>query len=118
MAAELIERLALRRDLVLTSTLTLGEVLTRPISQGDTELAKQYEMHLTSHGMRLLDFDRSAAREYARLRNDKSIKPPDAIQLATAAAASCDLFITNDDRLSRKVVSGIHFITALNRVPI
>jgi predicted nucleic acid-binding protein len=118
MASELVERLALRRDVVLTSTLTLGEVLTQPISRGNAKLAEQYEEHFSSQGMRLLDFDRGAARQYARIRQDKSIKAPDAIQLATAASAECDLFITNDDRLSRKLVSGIQFIAALNRVPI
>jgi predicted nucleic acid-binding protein len=52
------------------------------------------------------------------VRQDKSIRAPDAIQLSVAASARCDLFVTNDDRLSRKVIDGIQFIAALNRVPI
>ena len=51
---------------------------------------------------------------YATIRQDRSISPPDAIQLACAAAVGMDLFITNDQRLSRKVVPGIHFITSLD----
>jgi predicted nucleic acid-binding protein len=43
---------------------------------------------------------------------------PDAIQLACAAAAGIDLFITNDDRLSKFHVQGIHFITGLDQAPI
>ncbi len=46
-------------------------------------------------------------------RQDRSIRPPDAIQLACASAARVDLFITNDERLSRRVVPGIHFIQSL-----
>jgi hypothetical protein len=42
-------------------------------------------------------------------------KAPDAIQLACAAAAGVDLFITNDDRLSRKHVPEVKFITSLER---
>jgi predicted nucleic acid-binding protein len=114
----LLERLSLRRDHVFTSTLTLGEILTQPLSQGKTKLAGEYEEALNSPGVNMLDFDRNAARIYARVRQDKSIKAPDAIQLSVAAAARCDLFITNDDRLSRKMVDGIQFIASLNRSPI
>lgn len=117
-ANALVERLIVRRDHVLTSSLTLGEVLTHPLSQGKQQLADEYENALNSPGIRLLDFDRSAARLYARIRQDKSIKAPDAIQLSVAAAARCDLFVTNDDRLSRKFVDGIQFIASLERVPI
>jgi len=116
--AALMERLALRRDLVFTSTLTLGEVLVHPYAHGATELAQKYEQALTSKGMHLLNFDAKAARHYAHIRQDKTIKPPDAIQLAVAAAANCDLFVTNDDRLTRKIIPGIHFIAGLDRVPI
>jgi predicted nucleic acid-binding protein len=114
----LVERLILRRDHVLTSTLTLGEVLAHPLSQGKRQLADEYEDALNSPGVHMLDFDRSAARIYARIRQDKSIKAPDAIQLSVAAAARSDLFVTNDDRLSRKLVDGIQFIATLDRVPI
>jgi predicted nucleic acid-binding protein len=68
--------------------------------------------------MHLLDFDRVAARIYAKVRQDKSIKAPDAMQLSIAAAEQCDLFVTNDDRLSRKIVPGIQFVSGLDRVPI
>lgn len=115
---ELIERLTARRDLVYTSALTLGEVLTQPLSMGDLRLAELYEEKLGSPGVHILDFDRSSARHYARIRLDRSIKAPDAMQLSMAASAQCDLFVTNDERLSKKVVYGIHFISGLDRVPV
>lgn len=114
----LLDRMTLRRDLVYTSSLTLGEVLTQPVSQGNTRLVAEYERALTSPGVQLLDFNREAARVYAKVRQDRSIKAPDAIQLSIAAASGCDLFVTNDDRLSRKIVAGIHFISSLDKVPI
>ena len=48
----------------------------------------------------ILSFDQAAARAFAEIRRDRSIRPPDAIQLACAAAAGTDLFLTNDRRLA------------------
>ncbi len=111
----LIERISERRDELLTSTLTLAEVLVKPLSVGDVAWAERYEKLMTAPGVSLLPFDRSCARIYAQLRQDRTVKPPDAIQLSCAAGARCDLFITNDERLSRKVVPGIQFIASLDR---
>jgi predicted nucleic acid-binding protein len=62
----------------------------------------------------MIPFDRACATLYAQIRNDKTIRSPDAMQLACAARVQTDLFITNDDRLSRKVVPGVQFIVSLN----
>jgi len=59
-----------------------------------------------------------AAKIYAGLRSERSLRAPDAIQLACAANASVDLFVTNDERLQGKHVDGIQFIVPLERVPI
>ena len=114
----IIQRMSDRRDELLTSTLTLAEVLVKPLAMGDVEWADRYEKLLNTPGVTLLGFDRASARIYAQLRQDKTLKPPDAIQLACAASAKCDLFITNDDRLARKIVPGIQFITSLERSPV
>lgn len=106
-----------RGDQLLTSTLTLGEVLVKPMEQGDTQLCSQYETAITAATL-ILPFDTKAARIYASLRLDRALRPPDAIQLACAAGAGIDLFVTNDARLQRKQVDGIHFIVPLERVPI
>lgn len=111
----MVQRISERRDHLLTSTFTLAEVLVKPLAVGDLAWADKYEKLLNTPGVSLLSFDRASARIYAEIRQDKSIKPPDAIQLACAAHAGCDLFIANDDRLSKKIVPGIHFITSLTR---
>ena len=111
----ILERISGRRDELLTSTLTLAEVLVKPLSVGDIVWADRYEKLLNTPGVSLLAFDRASARIYAQLRQDKTLTPPDAIQLSCAANAKCDLFITNDERLSRKFVPGIQFITSLDR---
>jgi predicted nucleic acid-binding protein len=111
----ILERISDRRDELLTSTFTLAEVLVKPLSAGDVAWADRYEGLLSSPGVSLVAFDRASARIYALLRQDRTMKPPDAIQLSCAASARCDLFITNDERLSRKIVPGIQFITSLDR---
>ena len=103
-----------REDELLTSTLTLGEILVKPLETGDEELMRRYE-HAIGAGATVLPFDDGAARRFAEIRRDRSIRPPDAIQLACASAAGVDLFVTNDDRLTRRNVRGIHFIQSLER---
>ena len=106
------ERMVERKDELLTSTLTLGEILVRPVEAGDETLANRYEQTMATAAI-VLPFDRAAATTFASIRGDRSIAPPDAIQLACASVAGVDMFITNDLRLSRKVVPGIHFIQSL-----
>jgi uncharacterized protein len=106
-----------RGDQLLTSTLTLGEILVKPIEANKRELSDQYESAINATSV-LLPFDVKAARIYAALRSDRALRAPDAIQLACAASAGVDLFITNDARLQGKHVNGIQFIVPLERAPI
>jgi predicted nucleic acid-binding protein len=115
---EIFEGLSRRRDTVMTSTLTLGEVLVKPIRTGDRALEAKYKSLLREPEVKVLAFDRVAGEIFALIRQDRSIKAPDAIQLATAAAAGCDLFITNDDRLTFVQVPGIHFIASMEKAPV
>ncbi len=115
--AALRERMLTRGDALVTSSLTVGEVLVKPIAAGRDDLRRAYEQALAASA-EIVPFDRRAAVEYARLRQDRAIRPPDAIQLACAAGSAVDLFITNDDRLSRKSVAGIQFITSLAGAPL
>jgi predicted nucleic acid-binding protein len=108
------ERMLARNDRLITSTLTLGEVLVKPAETNDPELADKYEQALTK-GATIVTFDVKAARILASIRQDRTIRPPDAIQLVCAAQAKVDLFITNDDRLRNKVVPGIQFVTSLDK---
>ena len=113
-AVERLRRRMLERgDLLVTSALALGEVLVRP-GATDPGLAARYEASILSTAG-ILPFDVAAARAYALIRQDRAIKAPDAIHLACAAAAGVDLFITNDDRLSRRTVRGVKFITSLGQ---
>ncbi len=111
------ERMLERQDTLVTSALTLGEIMVKPTLAGRQDLCDQYAQALRSTA-RVVAFDEAAATAYARIRCDKAIRPPDAMQLACAAQAKVDLFLTNDDRLSRKRVQGIEFVTSLSRAPL
>jgi len=106
-----------RGDQLFTSTLTLGEILVKPLEHGDLALAAKYETAIATASI-TLPFDLAAAKIYANLRSDRAIRPPDAIQLSCAASAGVDLFVTNDSRLQGKQVPGVQFIVPLERVPI
>ena len=105
-----------RKDYLLTSTLTIGEMLVKPIETLGFHSAERLERFLDSPGVQVIPFDRDAARIYAQLRRGRTIRPPDAIQLSCAAAAGANLFVTNDERLSRAVVPGVDFVVPLRKV--
>jgi predicted nucleic acid-binding protein len=114
---ELRTKMLRRGDQLLTSTITLGEVLVKPRQAGDMERCRKYEQAISAAAT-LIPFDIQAARHYAFIKSSRAVQAPDAVQLSCAASAGVDLFITNDDRLQNKQVPGIQFIVPLQRVPI
>jgi uncharacterized protein len=114
---DLRRKMLARGDRLLTSYLTLGEALTKPKETGNTIIEKSYLNFFTSGAIELVAFEAEAAKRYAEIRSRERIRPADAIQLACAAAARTDLFVTNDGRLSEVVVPGITFVTGIERIP-
>ena len=87
------------RELV-TSALTLLEVLVVPLRVGNRSVADRYEALLThSRGIRLVDLTRDQLRAAAQLRATTSVKTPDALQLAAAIGTGCRTMLTNDRRI-------------------
>ncbi len=94
---------------IVTSAVTLHEVLVMPFRAGNRVLAEQYEQLLTrSRGVRMIELSRNLLRSAAQLRAATGIKAPDALQLAAASVAGCRCFVTNDRRLP--TVSGLRVI--------
>ena len=106
-----------RGDELFTSAITLGEILVKPIQNQDAKAVAYYQKLIVTTAA-VIPFEENAALAYAQLRADRSLRPPDTIQLACAATAGVDLFITNDVRLHSKQIPGIQFIVPLDRVPI
>jgi len=78
---------------------------------------KAYLNFFSGVAVELVPFDLDAAKRYGKIRSRERVRPADAIQFACAAAAGTDLFVTNDTRLSKLVVSGVTFITGVDRIP-
>ena len=91
---------------VVTSTLTITEVLVYPFRTGDNRLLIEYkDILLHSPNIRTLDITPDIAERAAELRASHRFKTPDAIQIATAISAGAATFLTNDLRL--RSVTGI-----------
>jgi predicted nucleic acid-binding protein len=116
-ARSLRERMLSRGDQLVTSAMTLGEILIKPREQQQLDLCREYERAITATAL-VLPFDVQAARRFSELRLHRHLRPPDAIQLACAAVVGTDLFVTNDSRLSALKVEGIQFVVPLERVPL
>ena len=85
---------------IVTSALTLLEVLVVPYRAGDLALAARYETLLTSsRGLHVVDIDRAQLRSTAQLRARYRVRTPDAIQLAAALSMRCGTFVTNDRKI-------------------
>jgi predicted nucleic acid-binding protein len=112
--AEVRQRMLERNDQLVTSTFTLGEILVKPMELGNHILRRKYETVIPAMST-MITLDIETAKIYASLRQDRTLKSPDAIQLACAAHARVDLFITNDDHLAGKIVPGIQFIVSIEK---
>jgi predicted nucleic acid-binding protein len=114
---EIRRRMIDRGDQIVTSAMTLGEVLVKPTKLGQTSLIEQYDRAIRSTA-RVISFDPSVSWRYASLRATHAIRSADAIQLACASHFGVDLFITNDQNLHKLNVPGIGFIAPLEKVPL
>lgn len=85
---------------LITSALTLLEVLVVPYRAGNRALAQRYEALLTrGRGVRLVDISHEQLRAAAHLRAATGVKTPDALQIVAAIHAGCKSLVTNDRRL-------------------
>jgi predicted nucleic acid-binding protein len=94
---------------LMTSALTLLEVLVVPYRRGDHVLAGRYDSILTrSRGVRIADISRDHLRAAAQLRAGTGVKVPDALQLVATLAGGCTVFLTNDRDL--RAVPGVRIL--------
>jgi predicted nucleic acid-binding protein len=98
--APLFELVASGKRAIVSSALTLLEVLVVPYRDADLALAERYEALLTrSRGLTLVDIDRAQLRAAAKLRSAFTVRTPDALQMAAALSTGCRTLVTNDRKL-------------------
>ena len=94
---------------LVTSAVTLLEVLVVPLRNANAELAKRYELLLTNgRGLHLVEIDIGQLRLAAEIRARRGVRTPDALQLAAALTMRCPTFVTNDKGL--QALPGLHVL--------
>jgi predicted nucleic acid-binding protein len=82
---------------VVSSELTLLEVLVKPLRDGNHALVALFRHFLlTTAGLDCIPINRTTLESAAALRAGYSLKTPDAIHAACALDRGCTLFETND----------------------
>ena len=100
---------------LVTSLVTLIEVLVHPLREGKRDLAEQYrDVLLDSANLTTIPLDQRIAERAAELRAQYKLHTADAIQVATALRSGATWFFTSDDDLPEIV--GISTLV-LRRLP-
>lgn len=107
-------RMSERNDELITSAVTVGEVLAGVYRKGPVSRVDEIRSALLSLLSEVVPFTADTADCYAKIRGTLKIASPDAIHLACAASAGTDLFLTNDKNLIGKIIPGIQFIASLD----
>lgn len=87
---------------LVTSTITLAEVFTKPFKDNNimnVELFRSAFVQMDN--LKLLPVDNNLAISAASIRAKYNFRLPDAIQIATAVAAKAQIFVTNDAKLKK-----------------
>ncbi|MCL4543371.1 MAG: PIN domain-containing protein [Chloroflexi bacterium] len=84
---------------LLTSELTVLEVLVKPLQAEDEDLQRAFEEALySSEGVEVVPITHSVLVEAARMRAKHGFRVPDALHFATAVWSKVDWVLTNDVR--------------------
>lgn len=87
---------------VITSVITLTEVLVMPIQTGHVQYQQEYrEMLLNTAHISTLSVSSVIADRAASLRVQYGLRTADALHVATALVSGCNAFLTNDFGLKR-----------------
>lgn len=87
---------------IVTSELSLLEVLVKPFRTGNNRLEAGFRaLLLGSADLRMIPITQPILERAARLRATTNLKTPDALHAATALDAGAALFLTNDPAFRR-----------------
>lgn len=94
---------------LITSVISVAEALAAPKYANLPEAVREIDLFFKEADfLKVIGFDWEIAHETARLRREnKNLRTPDAIQLATAVVAGADTFITNDRKLRKIKIASL-----------
>lgn len=86
----------------ITSAVTITEYLTYPYQQNNLKQINAFYDFIDGMDIEVKSINKAIAEKAAQIRAEyKFFKTMDALQLATACIAGCDLFLTNDKQLKQ-----------------
>jgi len=88
-------------DKLLVSDLTRLECRAKPLAAGDAALLGDYDRFFTSVVEPAVLLTTAVCDRATLIRGQYRFKTPDSLHLAAAVEAGCQVFLTNDTRLSR-----------------
>lgn len=94
---------------IITSLITVIEILSPSAYRQTPDIIKEINIYFTeARYLRVIDVTWTIAQEAAKLRREnKFLRIPDSIQLATAIIEKADSFITNDSKLTNLSIAGL-----------
>ncbi|MGB3294136.1 MAG: PIN domain-containing protein [Phormidesmis sp.] len=94
---------------IVTSELSLSEILVKPYRETDVAKQKSYtEFLVDTTNVTALPIERDILISAAKIRANTKLKLPDAIHAASAMASECTTFLTNDKAF--QTVPGLHVV--------
>jgi uncharacterized protein len=100
-ASSLITRLSAAGVTQVCSELTRLECRVKPLRDNEPALLVAFDTYFANIMADIVPLSRSVIDHATDLRAQYGFKTPDALHLAAAINAGCDLFLTNDHRLDK-----------------
>ncbi|MEP7343464.1 MAG: PIN domain-containing protein [Acidobacteriota bacterium] len=94
-------KLAVQGIVPITSELARLECRVKPMRDGNLILLRDFDDYFANTIVDLVPLTRDAVDKATEIRAQFNFKTPDSLHLAAAVIANCDVFLTNDQRLSR-----------------
>jgi predicted nucleic acid-binding protein len=88
-------------DRLVVSDLTRLECRTQPLAVGDAVTLGHYDQFFAGAVEPIMPLSTAVLDRATEVRSQYRFKTPDAIHLAAAEVGGCQVFLTNDTRLSR-----------------
>ena len=94
-------RLSASGMVLVASDLTRMECRVKPVREEKADLLKDYDEFFSSAVAEIVGLSREVMDRATEIRARHGFKTPDAIHLAAAVVAKCEVFLTNDHQLDR-----------------
>lgn len=86
---------------LITSEMARLECRVKPLRDGNSILLQDFDDYFTNTIAEIVPLTRDVVDRATKIRAQFNFKTPDALHLAAAIIANCDVFLTNDHRLRR-----------------